>query len=848
MIGEGNFVQRPVLIAAGLFISGLFSGQPLWAAEPQVKQTGAAAIYDAVTLSIEGPQMDERTGGNPFADVRLDVTFTQGKQSWTIPGYFAGCKDAADSSCSGGNIWRAHFLPMVAGDYQWKVRFREGKDVVFQEYDGKNLPGNNAKGSFTVSAMQKDPIKARGLIRYTGESYYRYSGDNSIFFKFGPDAPENMLAFEDFDNTTNFKGLRKNWVHHAGDYKPDAKPHLWGKGKKGKNILGMLRYVADQKLNGISALTWNTSGDDRNVFPHLLAVPAADYEKMVAADQWRKGVVQDRFDLSKLAQWERVFSYADKLGLHINMKLQETENDSLMDDGAHGRARKLYLREMVARFGHYLGVTWNLGEENVQRPAEIAHMSYYIDALDAYDRPIVLHSYPPQKERYRAFLGTASAINGLSLQSNLGPARDEMTRWRMESDLAGKPWVLSWDEQGPAKGGTGVDEEYPAAKLPSERKEVVPRGVARREVIWNALLSGANGGEAYYGYQTGCTDLDCQDHRTRANLWKDAAPALDFFRTHVGDKALSMRNFDDLTDRDDKDYVFAEPGRIYVVMKAEKQIAIQMPGISGRFSIDWYDAINGGALQKGSIAELALNEGFNGKSSNPTAPVVIGDPPAGGSGEWIALVRRKADDAIFVEAESFTSQRSDNVRKWYRIDSTTGETPGPDPDDKHLMHASGDAYVELLPDTRTTHGDKMVREENFTEQAGTMAVLSYDIDFPAAGEYYVWTRIFASGTEDNSLHVGINGQWPDSGKRIQFCPGAGQWYWDNRQRTEGQHCGVPGAVRITVPSAGKHRVEFSMREDGVEFDAFYLTRDYYPPAALLKANQAIAPKKKAEAH
>jgi hypothetical protein len=818
-----------------------FAAQPLYAAEGDAKLSGVGAVYDAVTLSIEGPPMDERTGDNPFSDVRFDVTFTQGKTKWTVPGYFAGCKDAADSGCTGGNMWQAHFLPMAAGSYDWQVRFRRSKDVVFEEYGGDKLPGDGSKGSFAVSEMQRDPIKARGLVHYTGERYYRYSGDNSIFFKFGPDAPENMLAYDEFDATTNFKALRKSWQHHAADYNAEAKPFLWGKGKKGKNILGMMRYVADQKMNAISALTWNTSGDDRNVFPHLLAVPAADYEAMERIDQWRKGVVQDRFDISKLAQWQRAFAYADTLGLHLNFKLQEQENDRLMDDGAHGRTRKLYLREMIARFGHYLGTTWNMGEENSQRPAEVALSSFYIDALDAYDRPIVLHTFPNQKERYRPYLGAASAINGLSLQSNLLPARDEMARWRMESDLAGRPWVMSWDEQGPAKGGTSVDDEYPAAKLPSKRQEIVPRAVARRDIIWNALTSGANGGEAYYGYQTGCTDLDCQDHRTRANLWKDAVVALDFFRQHIGEQGLRMRNFDDLTQRDDSDYVFAEPGRIYVIYKAEKPVALQMPGMEGRFTVDWYDAVNGGGLQKGSVAEFALNAGFDEKTVEPLPMAQLGDPPAGGSGEWVALVKRMVDEAIRVEAESFVAQRNDALRRWYRISAGSSETPVPDPDGRHLENASGGAYVELLPDTRTTHDDKMLREENFTEQAGAMAVLSYDVDFPAAGEWYVWTRIYASGTEDNGLHVGLDGAWPDSGKRIQFCDGKGQWYWDNRQRTEGEHCGVPRAIRIMVPSAGKHRVEFSMREDGVEFDAFYLTRDNEPPAVLMKANRALQP-------
>lgn len=826
-----------------LFLTGAALAAMSSNADSQTVQ-GVGAVYDAVTLAVDGPKMDERTGENPFSDVRLNVSFSNGEEKWIIPGYFVGCKDVADNGCNGGNIWKAHFLPPLAGEYQWQMEFRRGADVAISSAKGDTLNGDGAKGSFTVKEMQTDPIKARGIVQYTGEHYYRYSGDRNIFWKFGPDAPENMLAYDDYDATTNFKTLRKNWSFHQPDYNArDAKGFTWGKDKKGTEILGMLRYVTQQKMNGISALTWSTSGDDRNVFPHLLAVDAPTYEAMERKEQWRAGLVQDRFDLSKLAQWQRTFDYADKLGLHINFKLQEQENDKLMDDGALGRTRKLYLREMVSRFGHYLAASWNMGEENSQQPGDVRQMSQYIDALDAYDRPIVIHSFIPQKERYRPLLGDLSALNGMSLQGYPDTVRAEMVRWRNESERAGRSWVLSLDEQGSAKGGTGVDEDYPAAKLPQPRKEIVPREYARRMIVWNALTAGANGGEAYYGYETGCSDLTCQDHRTRASLWKDSAVALEFFRKYVGDKALDMEVFDELTLRDANDFVFAQPGQTYVVVKGKEPIAIQLPGAETRFTVDWYDMIEGGALQKGSKKTVEIKSGFDADTVMPVPPFEIGNPPAGGSGEWVALVRRDGDEAIMVEAERFDAQRNDNVRRWFKINASTRNTPLPDPDPVHSGGASGGAYVELLPDTRTSHDDKLVKGQNFSEEAGSMAVLSYDVNFPAAGRYYVWTRIYASGTEDNGLHVGLNGEWPTSGRRIQFCPGKDQWYWDSRQRTEAQHCGVRGGIWIDVPTAGKHHVEFAMREDGVEFDAFFLTRDANPPKALLRANRSSAPVK-----
>ena len=39
------------------------------------------------------------------------------------------------------------------------------------------------------------------------------------------------------------------------------------------------------------------------------------------------------------------------------------------------------------------------------------------------------------------------------------------------------------------------------------------------------------------------------------------------------------------------------------------------------------------------------------------------------------------------------------------------------------------------------------------------------------------------------------------------------------------HCGIPHAIYLDVATAGDHTVQFSMREDGFEFDAFLLTTD-----------------------
>src|SRR5690606_31279278 len=136
---------------------------------------------------------------------------------------------------------------------------------------------------------------------------------------------------------------------------------------------------------------------------------------------------------------------------------------------------------------------------------------------------------------------------------------------------------------------------------------------------------------------------------------------------------------------------------------------------------------------------------------------------------------------------------------------------------------SGGAYLEILPDTRATHHDRLIRGENFSVEPGAMAVLSYKVHFASAGRYQVWARVYSTGGEDNGMHFGLNGEWPESGKRWQTTK-KHAWSWDNRQRTRDVHSGIPGQLYLDVPSAGEHVVQVSMREDGVELDKTLLTR------------------------
>ena len=189
---------------------------------------------------------------------------------------------------------------------------------------------------------------------------------------------------------------------------------------------------------------------------------------------------------------------------------------------------------------------------------------------------------------------------------------------------------------------------------------------------------------------------------------------------------------------------------------------------------------------------------------------------------------------IVIEAESFDRQTLTDVRSWY---ATSAMEAAPrelrDLDPSHAESASGAAYLEILPDTRATPEEELVAGENFMNEPGKMAVLEYEVEFIEAGRYYVWASIYSTGPDDNEIHVGLNGEWPESGRRMQWCDGKDAWTWASAQRTEEEHCGVPGLIYLDVATPGPHVVQFSMREDGLEFDRFALTMDAdFDPSTL----------------
>ena len=585
----------------------------------ELKIKGELKTWHKISLEIIGPETGEQFYPNPFLDYRLQAEFSNGDIKYTVPGFFAADGNASETSAVSGNTWRVNFCPDKEGTWSYKISFLEGKNIAVSANSefGKPVPGDGLSGEFIVKESDKTgkDFRAKGRLDYIGHSYLQHKGTGEFFIKGGADSPENFLGYRDFDGTYYGGNNRQR----SGEDSPNAglhayEPHVkdwqlgdpeWQAGK-GKGIIGALNYLAGKGMNSVYFLTMNILGDGEDVWPYT------DRNERY------------RFDCSKLDQWEIVFSHMDSLGIMLHIVLQETENELLLDAGYLDTQRKIYLRELVARFSHHLAITWNLGEEHGpvnwspygQTVEDTKKMADYLRDIDPYNHLIVVHTHATKEERDEyipGFLGHSS-IDGLSIQDgNPENTFNTTLDWLKHSSDSGKNWVVSLDEIGPADVGAKPDEADPDHDL------------IRQKVLWANLFAGGAGVEWYFGYKFPHGDLNCEDWRSRSNLWDQTKYALDFFHNYLPFNEMINRN-----DLVKEGYCFAKGDEIYSIFSPSPSgRKINLSETTNRYEISWYNPRSGGDLQKGSIPEIQ-----GGKICD------LGNPPLENEKDWVCLLEK----------------------------------------------------------------------------------------------------------------------------------------------------------------------------------------------------------------
>jgi len=145
----------------------------------------------------------------------------------------------------------------------------------------------------------------------------------------------------------------------------------------------------------------NIGGDGQDVWPFAGHIDPAG----------NAGNDNLHYDISKLNQWEIVFDHAQRKGivLHLVLNEAETPNKLELDNAELGTERKLFYRELIARFGHHNALQWNLSEEyNLNFNPGVQRLKAYaafIRDQDPYDHPITVHSAGSLDDALGPFIG-----------------------------------------------------------------------------------------------------------------------------------------------------------------------------------------------------------------------------------------------------------------------------------------------------------------------------------------------------------------------------------------------------------------------------------------------------------
>jgi hypothetical protein len=629
------------VLAHGIALALLIGGAARCNAQPaDVQISGTLQQWHKVTVELAGLEASESASDpNPFTQLEMWVQFRHpaSQLAYRVPGYFAADGEAAKSGAGEGNAWRAHLAPDAAGRWEYEIEFYQGGTVVSGNADEARplSPWHGLSGSFQIEPSTKDApgFRAEGRLTVTDSGYLRHAGSGRYFLKAGPDAPETLLAYRDFDGITTGNPQRaplKDWQPHVKDWR-EGDPS-WREGR-GRGLIGAINYIASQGCNSISFLPYNAGGDGDNVWPFV-----SRNDKL-------------HYDCSKLDQWQIVFDHATERGVHLHFKLQETEIDDerrghggtagsvpeALDGGQLGVERRLYIRELVARFGHALGLTWNIGEENTQSAEEVRAMIDFIDAMDPYDHLIVIHTFPGEQDKvYSRLLPPRSQLTGASLQNPWHAAHRRTLHWVRRSREAGRRWIVCNDEQNPASDGVPPDPGYQGHDGIAARDSDRPYDLhdIRRYTLWGTLLAGGAGVEYYFGYQLPQNDLNCQDFRSRQRSWKYCRIALQFFHKHdipfwqmdCRDALVGNKQHENTR------YCFARVGEVYLVyLTTGGTSSLDLGDSEGSFEVRWFDPRGGGALQRGSVATI---DGGGVRE--------LGTPPSDVNEDWLVLVRRPA--------------------------------------------------------------------------------------------------------------------------------------------------------------------------------------------------------------
>ena len=583
-----------------------------WAnANAEVTINGSLSKWHPLTLDISGatnPLGERLSTPHPFLDFRFDVIFTSPTgDSYTVPGFFAG-----DGRGNGvGDIWRVRFSPDQIGEWGYRISFSTGKNVSVSETAGTRLSIDGTTGVFTVTQQGGSDagFLKHGRLEYVDEHYLKFA-DGPYWIKGGIDSPENFFGYAGFDNTFDNAGgantgSLQNGLHHYQSHIAD-----WQVGdplfdnssrpEAAKGIIGAVNYLASEGVNSLYFLPMNLGGDGRDTHPFI--GPNGTYYE------------NTHYDISKLYQWNTVLNHMQNKGIAAHIVLNETEagNSEWLDGGELSIERKLFYREMVARFSYLLALKWNLSEESRFGPEKHKAFASYIKSVDWADHPVAVHSYLNRPaEQYDPLLADES-FDASSIQFSPSNANTFVEDWRKKTADAGRPWVIDMDEVGSALVG-----------LTDQNADSL-----RRSVLYPVYFSGGNL-EWYFGYHPLPLggDMRTEDFRTREAMFRYMRYAREMMEKNL--PFAQMQPADDLHSTPGAQ-VFAKSADTYAVFLANATNSGTLDVAEGRYRQRWFNPRSG--LFEGEVK--VVNE----------SPLSLGTAPNTPGQDWVIILDKKLSD------------------------------------------------------------------------------------------------------------------------------------------------------------------------------------------------------------
>lgn len=721
-----------VLLALG---SWIFTRNDLDKTQPTDAATANYTKWEEITLDFTGshPALNQAsTGPNPFLDYRLTVVFTNGNKIYSVPGYFVG-----DGNGGSGTKWRVHFSADKEGTWSYYATLYNGTNVAVN--GGGNLIGvSPGTGSFTVAGISNQGgfYQWCGRLGYVGKHYLQCLDTGQSWVKGGTNSPENFLRGAETD---------------AGYTK----------------IIEALNYLGSKKVNSIYFLPMNLGGDGNDTYPFVSTTDIYHY------------------DTQKLAKWNSVFKEANKREISLEFVLNEAE------DGNRGylgltltEARKLFYRELAARFSHHPAIKWIITEENRWSSDELKNFASYIRSVDPYDHPISVHTNLDSTAFYNDLLGNPNfdatsiqfTITGGSVTETASSFAEE---WRTKSAQAGRPWVVDLDE--------GIVESGSASGMTSSNMEDL-----RKKALYPALLSGGNI-SWYYGINEDI-GLNMDKFTSRAAMWD----WMFYARKLLYDlpNRAELIPGDQLIIDNSRAQVFYKPGQTYLIYlystgTGESNALINLSEVANKtLVLKWYNPRTG---------SYSGNKNITGGPS-----VELGATPLRDKGDWVAIITNPENTQI---------------------------TPTPSYPPKGYYEQNG--MIVIHPENRTAAGGWSREAQAGSTGNGYLRWVGADFfSFPGNGVIEYKVKVTNPGTyslimrsnkkhpeadKANDLFIKIdNGPWI---KTANTHNEINTWVWSTFYIVPPGETAIPASAQF---SQGVHSIYLSGRSKGFYLDRLHL--------------------------